>query len=70
MVNEPMPWQLTVAELRRVLEAADPNAVIGLEVPKGGIGNGELATIWNLVVQRSSGPIVILSPRSEAEMKR
>jgi len=64
MVNDPMPWQMTVAELRSVLEKADPNAVVCLEVPAGGVGNSELATMLNVkVVDR--GPVVGIQPDLE-----
>jgi hypothetical protein len=63
MANEPMPWQLTVAELRRALEAASQDAVVVLKVPKGGIGHPDLDVLLNLAVHRSGDPIVLLVPR-------
>ena len=61
MVNDPMPWQMTVAKLRSVLEQADPNAVVCLEVPAGGIGNPELTMFLNIKV-KDRGPVVGLQP--------
>jgi len=64
MVNEPMPWQLTVAKLRSVLEKSDPNAVVTLEVPPGGIGHPELTIFLNLKV-KDRGPVVGFQPDME-----
>lgn len=67
MANESMPWQLTVRELRRALEAASEDAVVALKVPKGGIGHSDLETLCNLKVDRSGGPVVLLSPLQRSE---
>ena len=64
MVNDPMPWQMTVAKRRSVLEEADPDAVVCLEVPAGGIGNPELATFLNAKVKDRES-IVGLQPDLE-----
>ena len=64
MVNDPRPWQMTVAKLRSVLESADPNAVVCLEVPAGGIGHSEVAMILN-VTATDQGPVVSLKPDLE-----
>ena len=64
MVNDPMPWQMTVAKLRSALDKADPNAVVCLEVPAGGIGNPELAMFLNIKV-KDRGPVVGLQPDLE-----
>ncbi len=64
MVNEPMPWQMTVAELKSVLDKADPKAVVCLEVPAGGIGHPEMAIFLNVKVT-DKGPVVGLRPDLE-----
>ena len=46
-----MPWQMTVATRRSVIEEADPDAVVYLEVPAGGTGSPELATFLNVKVE-------------------
>ncbi len=61
MVNDPMPWQMTVAELRSILENANSGAVVSLKVPAGGIGHPELETYLNVTVV-DRGPIVVLQP--------
>ena len=66
MRNDPMPWQLTVGELRRALEAASQDAVVALKVPKGGIGHPDLEVILNLSVHRASDPIVLLVPNDKS----
>jgi hypothetical protein len=63
MVNEAMPWQLTVDQLRRSLAEVPDGTVVGLAVPPGGLGHPELTVLYNLTVEYAGGPIVILSPR-------
>jgi hypothetical protein len=61
MANEPTPRQLTVGALRRLLEAADENAVVVLKVPPGFSGDPALALLVNTEVS-VSGPVVRIVP--------
>ncbi len=67
MVNESMPWQLTVKELKESLEAADDHAVVCFKVPKGGIGHEELSVLLNLKVQNNTGPVFSFIPSGPSE---
>ncbi len=62
-MNEPLPNQLTVGKLRRIIEGAHDNTVVGLHLPPGFRSHPDLGTVWNLDVQYNGGPIVILSPQ-------
>lgn len=64
MVNEPLPHQLTVGQLRQSLEGVPDATVIALELPAGYQAHPEMASFVNLGVLRVSGPIVVLSPLS------
>jgi hypothetical protein len=55
---------MTAAKLRSVLEEVDPDAVVCLEVPAGGIGDPELATFLSVQV-RDRGSIDGLQPDLE-----
>jgi hypothetical protein len=62
MANEPMPWQLTVAALRKAIETAPDEAVVGLAVPPGGLGDPDLQVFYNLRVSYAGGVVVTLKP--------
>jgi hypothetical protein len=62
MPFEPLPWQLTVGKLRKVLENVPDDTVVALVVPAGGIGHPELQLIMNLQVTYTGGPVVGFSP--------
>jgi hypothetical protein len=62
MVNAPMPVQLTVGKLRRILENVPDNTVISLQVPHGGIGHSELETFYNLKTHYAGGPVLRFQP--------
>ena len=47
-----------------MLEKADPNAVVCIEIPAGGIGHPDLATFLNVKVT-DRGPVVGLQPDME-----
>jgi hypothetical protein len=67
MVNEPMHWQLTVAQLRKILGKAQDDAIVGIEIPAGFRGEEELATLYNLQVPSSvTGPVFKFSLVSKA----
>lgn len=59
MVNEPMPWQLTVGQLRRALAEVPDELVMA-----PGIGHPDLAVFYNLRVEYGGGVIVRLHPVS------
>jgi hypothetical protein len=61
-MNEPLPWQLTVAQLREVLATAPDEAIVALRVPAPGLGHADLDVFCNLKVERSAGMIVLLAP--------
>lgn len=62
MVNESMPWQLTVGNLREVLATVPDEAVVALRVPPSGLAAGPGTTIYNLRVEYGGGVIVQLVP--------
>ena len=62
MANEPLPHQLTVRQLRHILEDAQGQAVVVLRLPAGYKAHMELTMFVDLEVD-VAGPIVILSPR-------
>jgi hypothetical protein len=64
VVNEPMPYQLTVGRLREILRDAPDEAVIGLKLPPGFHGHDQLSIYVNVEASYSSGPIVLLRPVS------
>lgn len=67
MVNDLLPRQLTVGQLKKALEAAEDNAVVSLKVPAGGIGHPDLAVYLNLKVNFSEGPVFKLEPSIDEE---
>lgn len=61
MVNEPMPWQLTVTELMDALREHQPNAVVALKgIPdlKGCSDEAKrrLTSLYNLQIQPGQSP--------------
>lgn len=60
MPNEPLPNQLTVGKLRRLIERAPDGAVVALELPAGFRCPAEFATIHNLDVRYEGEPVVRL----------
>jgi hypothetical protein len=66
MVNDPMPWQLTVGDLRKLLQNVPDGVVVGLRVPAGGIGDPELQLFCNLRASYSGGPVFRFEPVTEA----
>lgn len=68
MVNEAMPHQLTVGQLRHILEGAQEQAVVVLQLPAGHTSHPELAVFVNVAV-RVVGPIVVLSPQVHSSGK-
>jgi hypothetical protein len=62
MANEPMPWQLTVGQLRGILRDVPDGVVVGLQVPAPGIGHPELTIFCNLRVEYAGGMLVRLIP--------
>jgi hypothetical protein len=67
MANESMPWQLTVAELRKALEHAQDEAVVTLEIPPGFKSPEDLTLICNVeVVGTGIGPVFKLAILAES----
>ena len=65
MANEPMPWQLTVGQLRDVLLDIPDGVVVALQVPPPGIGHAEATIFCNLQVEYAGGMLVRLIPMAE-----
>lgn len=61
-MNEPRPGQMTVRDLRHVLERIPDEAVVALAVPAGGIGDAQFATFVNVRVDYGGGLIVKIVP--------
>jgi hypothetical protein len=61
-VNQPLPFQLTVARLRELLATVPDDVVVGLKVPAGAFGDPDLATFYNLRAEYSGGPVVAFVP--------
>ena len=55
VANDPMPWQLTVGELRAALEDVPDQVVVGLSVPPGTLGHPELMTVHMVRPREYSG---------------
>ncbi|MGI4788867.1 MAG: hypothetical protein ACRYFS_08450 [Janthinobacterium lividum] len=67
MANEPLPHQMTVAQLRELLEDAQENAVVALRLPAGYTAASQIPTFVNLKVEgKTTGPVLVLTP-SELE---
>jgi hypothetical protein len=66
MANEPMPWQLTVVALRKLLENVPDGVVVALRVPAGGIGDPELPLVLSLRTSHTGGPVFRFEPVTEA----
>ena len=64
MVNEPMPWQLTVGQLRQALREVPDEGVVCLVVRPPGIGDKEFTVFYNLRVEYAGGGIVKFVPLS------
>jgi hypothetical protein len=73
--NAPMPWQLTVGELRRALADCPDEAAVGLRVPPGTLSDPLIATFLNLRIRavaphlvtfESCGPEPQLAPSATA----
>jgi hypothetical protein len=64
MANEPMPWQMTVGQLRQVLRDVPDEAVVALRVPASGLdGGGEVGSVfYNLRVEYGGGVVVQFVP--------
>jgi len=62
MPNEPLPHQLTVKQLKHILEGAQEQAVVALRLPAGYKSHPELVVFVNLEV-KITGPTVVVSPR-------
>jgi hypothetical protein len=63
MVNDPLPGQLTVGQLRQSLEEIPDGVVVGLLVPPG---DSLLTVCYNLRVQYQSGVALLLVPNMES----
>ena len=61
MENEPLLHQLTVGQLRHILEDAQENAVVVLHLPAGFKAHPDLSFFVNLEV-KDAGSIIALSP--------
>jgi len=60
MVNDPMPWQPTVRQLRQALDGVPDDAVVGVSVPAGKVGypHTTLTTLYGrLAFEYRDGPV-------------
>lgn len=60
--------QRTVKQLKAALEKADDNSVVGLSVPKVGIGYKDLSVVLNLKIRNTIGPVVVFEPLSQGDI--
>jgi len=67
MVNDPMPWQLTVAQLKEALANAQEGAVVGLLLRAGFAAHPDLDGYYNLrLVGGTDGPVIKLELARES----
>jgi hypothetical protein len=64
MVNEPMPWQMTVERLRELIRDVPGDVVVALHVPAPGIGDRDLDVFYDVEVEYKGGPLFRLVPRA------
>jgi len=62
MVNEPMPWQMTVGQLRALIRDVPGDVVVALRVPAPGIGDQTFDVFYNLEVEYKGGPVFRFVP--------
>lgn len=63
MRNDPMPWQLTVGQLREALRDAPDEAVVALRVPASWSGpSAVVETLHNLRIEYRGGAVVTFVP--------
>ncbi len=63
MANESLPHQLTVKQLKPILESAQDKAVVCLRLPPGYAAHPELGALANLDAG-DKGPIVTFTPQN------
>ena len=68
-MNDPLPTQLTVGELRKLIENAPDSTVIALQLPPSAHGEHQLTLFCNLTAKYDSGPIVLLAPLSDDDVR-
>lgn len=61
-MNDAMPWQMTVAQLRELLADVPGEAVVALRVPAPGLGDPVLDVFYNLRAEYPGGPVFRLVP--------
>ncbi len=70
MVNEPLPHQLTVGELRQIIADAPDTTIIAFAVPASKHDNHTISTICNLTAVYTGGPILMFRRSDPPEQSR
>ena len=65
MANEPLPNQLTVGQLKRIIEDVPDKTVVALTLPAGFLCPPELRTFYNVNARYDGGAVVRLSLQTD-----
>jgi hypothetical protein len=67
MPNEPLPHQLTVEKLRRLLDGVPDNTVVALKLPPDILQDHDprFALMFNVDASYEGGPLLFLRPRRD-----
>src|SRR5262245_11295930 len=65
MRNDPLPWQLTVGQLRSAIARVPDEVVVGFALPPSTPRSDELTVFLNVQVAYAGGPVLQLKPLND-----